>query len=156
MTFSIQYGSRRKVMWRFMILGYKVSSEVLKDMFIFNEIEMKFLYRMIPWQFRIIIQDSILFLNLPKDMGKKKMFWLSFWCIVAQSCQILCDPMDYSPPGSSVHRILQGRILEWFAMPFSRGSSQPRDWTWVSHIAGKLFTVWAPWEAWCIGRHIFH
>jgi len=44
-----------------------------------------------------------------------------------QSCLTLCDPMDYSPPGSSVHGILQARILEWVAMPFSRRSSQPRD-----------------------------
>ena len=46
---------------------------------------------------------------------------------VAQSCLTLCDPMDWSPPGSSVHGILQARILEWAAIPFSRGSSQPRD-----------------------------
>ena len=52
--------------------------------------------------------------------------------LVAQSCPTLCNPMDYGPPGSSVHGILQGRILEWVAMPFSRGFSQPRDWTWVS------------------------
>ena len=65
-------------MWGFVILGYKLSSEVLKDMFIFNEVEMKFLYRMISWQFRIIIQDSILFLNLPKDTGGKKCFDSAF------------------------------------------------------------------------------
>ena len=53
----------------------------------------------------------------------------------------LCDPMDYSPPGSSVHGILQARILEWVAIPFSRGSSQPRDLTLVSYIAGRFFTV---------------
>ena len=47
--------------------------------------------------------------------------------LVAQSCLILCDFMDCSPPGSSVHGILQARILEWVAMPFSRVSSQPRD-----------------------------
>ena len=46
---------------------------------------------------------------------------------VTESCPTLCDIMDYSPPGSSVHRILQGRKLEWVAIPFSRGSSQPRD-----------------------------
>ena len=49
-----------------------------------------------------------------------------------QSCLTLCDPMDCSPPGSSVHGILQARILEWVARPFSRGSSRPRDWTHVS------------------------
>ena len=55
----------------------------------------------------------------------------------------LCDPMDCSPPGSSVHGILQTRILEWVTIPFSRGSFQPRNWTQVSHIAGGFFTVWA-------------
>ena len=53
----------------------------------------------------------------------------------------------YSLPGSSVHGILQTRILEWVAIPFSRGSSQPRDWTQISHIAGGFFTVWATREA---------
>ena len=51
--------------------------------------------------------------------------------------------MDCSPPGSSVHRILQAKILEWVAISSSRGSSWPRDWTWVSCIAGRFFTVWA-------------
>ena len=55
--------------------------------------------------------------------------------LVTQSCPTLCDPLDYSPPGSSVYGILQARILEWDASPFSRGSSQPRDQTWVSWIA---------------------
>ena len=49
--------------------------------------------------------------------------------LVVQSCLTLCDPMDCSLPGS-VHGIFQARILEWVTMPFSRGSSQPRDWTW--------------------------
>ena len=61
--------------------------------------------------------------------------------VYIQSCLTLCDPMDCSPPGSFVHRILQARILEWVAMPFSRGSSRPRDRTQVSHIAGRFFTV---------------
>ena len=56
----------------------------------------------------------------------------------SQSCPTLCDPMDYS-----VHRILQARILEWVAFPFSRGSSQPRDRTQASHITGGFFTSWA-------------
>ena len=54
---------------------------------------------------------------------------------VAQSCLILRDPMDYT-----VHRILQARKMEWVAIPFSRGSSQPRDQTQVSGIAGRFFT----------------
>ena len=56
----------------------------------------------------------------------------------SESCSVrLCDPLDYT-----VHGILQARILEWVAFPFSRGSSQPRDQTQVSHIAGRFFTIW--------------
>ena len=54
----------------------------------------------------------------------------------------LCDPMDCSLPGSSVHRIFQAIELEWVGISFSRGSSQPRDRTWVSHIVGRRFIVW--------------
>ena len=62
---------------------------------------------------------------------------------VPQSCLTLCDPMDDSLPGSSVHEILQARVLEWVAISFSTRSSQPRDRTLVSHIAGRRFTIWA-------------
>ena len=61
----------------------------------------------------------------------------------AQSCLTLCDPMDCSLPSSSVHGILQARILEWVAIPFSRESSWPRERTQVSWIVGIFFTVWA-------------
>ena len=67
--------------------------------------------------------------------------------LVAQSCPTLCDPMDYNPPGSSVHEILQARVLEWVSISFSRGSSQPRDWIRVSWTAGRFFTNWAIREA---------
>ena len=60
--------------------------------------------------------------------------------LVAQLWPTLCDPMDCSPPGSSVHGILHARILEWVAISFSRWSSQPRDRTWVSCTAGR-FTI---------------
>ena len=56
-------------------------------------------------------------------------------CARAQSCLILCNPMEYSPPGSSVHGILQATGLEWVAIPFSR------DKTWVSYVAGRFFTI---------------
>ena len=61
---------------------------------------------------------------------------------VAQSSPTLCDPMDYTVLG-----ILQARIVEWVAFPFSRGSAQPRDRTQVSHIAGGFLTSWATREA---------
>ena len=63
--------------------------------------------------------------------------------LVAQSCPTLCDPMDCSPPGASVCGILQARILEWVAIPFLRESCQQRDWTQVSHMAGRFFAIWA-------------
>ena len=61
---------------------------------------------------------------------------------VSHSCLTLWHPMNYT-----IHGILQVRILEWIAFPFSRGSSLPRDWTQVSHIAGRFFTSWATREA---------
>ena len=63
--------------------------------------------------------------------------------MLTQSCLTLCNSLDCSPPGSSVHGILQAGILEWVAISFSRGSSQPRDRTRVSCIAGRFFTNWA-------------
>ena len=65
----------------------------------------------------------------------------------SQSCPILCNPTDCNLRGSSVHGIFQARVLEWVAISFSRGSSQPRDWTQVSLIAGRRFTIWATKEA---------
>ena len=61
--------------------------------------------------------------------------------LVTQLCPTLCHLTHYSPPGSSVHGILQARILEWVAIPFSRGSSPPRDQTQVSCTAGMFFTI---------------
>ena len=65
-------------------------------------------------------------------------------CVCAQSCPTLCDPMDCSPPGSTVHGILQARILEWVAISLSKGSSQLRDWAQVSRTAGRVFTTEPP------------
>ena len=58
------------------------------------------------------------------------------------SCSVMSDPLDDSPPGSSVHGLLHG-ILKWVAISFSKESSRPRDWTQVSFIAGRFFNVWA-------------
>ena len=67
--------------------------------------------------------------------------------LVTQLCLTFWDPMNCSQPGSSVHGILQGRILEWASMPSSWGSSWPKDQTRVSSIAGGFFTIWATREA---------
>ena len=73
--------------------------------------------------------------------------WKKVKVLVYQLCPTLCDPMDCSLPDCFVHGILQARVLEWIAIPFSGGSFQPRDQTWVSHIVGRFFTVWATREA---------
>ena len=65
----------------------------------------------------------------------------------AQSCPTLCDPMNCSLPGSSVHGIFPSRVQQWVAISSSGGSSRPRDWTRVSCIAGRHFTIWATREA---------
>ena len=69
-----------------------------------------------------------------------KQLWVSEWKSLSRIQ--LCDSVDYT-----VHGILQARILEWVAFPFSRGSSQPRNRTEVSHIVGRFFTSWATKEA---------
>ena len=80
-----------------------------------------------------------------------KVHWLCIvLCSAAQSCLTLCDPVDCSPPGSSVQGVLPARILEWVAMTSSRGPSQPRDWTCITCVSCtvvRFFTHWATWEA---------
>ena len=88
----------------------------------------------------MLITDAFLHL-INKEKRKVKV-------LLAQSCPTLWDPMNCSPPGSSVHGILQARIMEWVATAFSRGSSRPRDQIQVSHIAGRFFTIWATRETW--------
>ena len=69
--------------------------------------------------------------------------WGWNWKVKVKLCPTLCDPVDCSLPGSSIHVIFQARVLEWVAISFSRRSSWPRDWTWASCIIGRHFTVWA-------------
>ena len=76
----------------------------------------------------------------------------SYWkwkvkVLVTQSCLTLGNPVNYSPPDSSVNAILQAKMLEWIVIPFSRGSSWPRDQTQVSCISGRFFTIWDTREA---------
>ena len=88
-----------------------------------------------------------------KPSVKNSLIWLKGWrvyvrvkVLVAQLCLILFDPMDCSLPGSSIHGILQGRILEWVAIPSSRGSSPPRDWIPVSCIGRWILYHLSHWE----------
>ena len=68
--------------------------------------------------------------------------WTELNCAPFQLCLTLCDHVGCSPPGSSVHGIFQAKSLEWVAISYSTGSSQPRDETSVSCIAGRFFTLW--------------
>ena len=86
-------------------------------------------------------------LYINKARRKNNKVKISMCVLITQSCPNLCDPMDCNPPGSSVYEILQARVLEWVAISFSRGSSRPRDQTWVSCIAGRWFDIWATREA---------
>ena len=88
------------------------------------------------------------------NIGSHWFYWIYFSPFpplkrvkVAQLCQTLWDSMGCGLPGSSVHEIPQGRVREWVAILFSRGSSQPRDQIQVSHTAGRFFTIWATREA---------
>ena len=95
----------------------------------------------------VILKEECL---IPSEIKKWKLYFgfltfsppISFFNVkVTQSCPTLCDPMDFSLLGFSVHGIIQARILEWVAISFSGGPSQPRDQTQVSCIAGDLFTI---------------
>ena len=91
-----------------------------------------------PWQ-KGLVPSHLCLLTHSSDVDSSRLCealtdTLSFKkgrVLITQSCLTLCDPMDCNPPGSSVHSILQARILEWVAIPFSRGSSQLRDRTWA-------------------------
>ena len=96
--------------------------------------------------------DSGIVLSLQINLGIMSILTISVFCAKnmvcvcaksLQSCPTLCDLMYCKLPGSSVHGIFQARILEWVAMPFSRGSSYSRDRTWVSWTVGRFFIIWA-------------
>ena len=114
------------------------------------------LFYLLPFVVAIIVQLPSFVHLFVTSVDIPDSSWLRFPCLhrhsvlpwpayvlIAQSCLILCNPTDYSLPGSTLYGILQARILERIAIPFSRGSSLSRGWTWVSCIAGRFFNVWA-------------
>ena len=97
------------------------------------------------WNCFRISKSSLKMLKMEENSSLRVCLTL---CVsVTQSRPTPCDLMDYSPPSSSVHGIIQTRILEWVAIPFSRVSFWPRNWIWVFCIAGRFFTIWAIREA---------
>ena len=124
-----------KVNWKFRELIVQYSCSDNKN----NKVCLSILFDMKDW---------CKFINLVTFLQDRR--FLSYYIVKvlgAQSCPTLCNPMDCSLPGYSVHGILQARILEWVVILFARGSSWPRDQTRVSHIAGRFLTVWATREA---------
>ena len=89
-------------------------------------------------KFQFVSVDSEVLWDIFKATSIKYV-WLC-WYSVTKSCLTLCDSTDYSLPSSSDHGISQTRILEWFSISFSRGSSWPKDWTHISLLAGRVFT----------------
>ena len=116
------------------MLGVCMEGMVLPDSPVFTSLDLE--------PFAGLVSHSVLSSSLNSDFSALSSVYKStcMW-LFTQLCPILCDAMDCSLPGSSVHRILQARILEWVAMPSSRGSSQPRDRTQVSHVGGGFFTI---------------
>ena len=95
----------------------------------------------VVWSYKLIPQpcDVLFSVHVPTLFLLTRTIFSCPKVLVAQSCLTLWDPMDCSSPGSSVHGILQARILEWIAIPFFMGSSGPRDRTWVFCIAGRFY-----------------
>ena len=103
-------------------------------------------YRVLSPEFPVLYIRSLFYIynSVPMSIPSSQFIPTPLmWCEVTQLCPTLGDHVDCSLPGSSVHGILQARILEWVAISFSRRSSQPRDWTQVSCIVDRRFTVWA-------------
>ena len=108
-------------------------------------------YRHILNIYLVLISKKLIFMLLIISVLFSSLIFASkVKVLVTQSCLTFCDPMDCSLPGSSIQGILQARILEWVAVPSSRGSSPPRDQTYVSYapaLTGRFFTTSATWEA---------
>ena len=99
------------------------------------------------------LKRNVFFFSLSRSILKISQFWKYTqgtirWNSENESCSVMSDSLQ---PHGLVHGILQARILEWVAFPFSKGSSQPRNWTQVPRIAGRFFTSWATREAQNIG-----
>ena len=96
------------------------------------------------------LDDSVQHQNPVLDDMEGEAIWKGsriYCCLVPLFCSPLCDPMDYSSPDSSVYGTSQARILEWVTISFSRGSSQPRDWTCIPCIRRQILCHWATREA---------
>ena len=100
-------------------------------------------FKVCMWSLQVFYKNGMFGVENTLDVGTQSIDLKKVKVLVVQICPTLCDPMEGSPPSSSVHGILQIRILEWVAIPFSRESSWSRNQTPVSCTAGRSFIVWA-------------
>ena len=130
-------------LWKWYVSGVHIGTLVLGSV----TVSLVLILRLQKWALYHYVTLTKLF-NLPKPFIPYVLagdyVCLGGGGLVAKSCPTLCNPMDFSLPGSSVHGISQARILEQVATFFSRGSSWCRDRTWVSCIAGGFFTAKPP------------
>ena len=150
--------SKRKK-WLVFTLGIYIVlwAQLVKNLPAMRETWVQFLGWEDPLKWGMTTHSSILVWRIPwteepgrlQSMGSQRVShnWATFskqwkrYVLDTQSCFTLRDPTDCGPPGCSVRGFLQARILQWVAIPFSRGSFWPRDQTWVSHITGRFFTT---------------
>ena len=105
-------------------------------------------FKVCMWSLQVFYKNGMFGVENTLVVGTHPIYWFEKkWVLVVQTCLTFCDPMECSPPSSSVHGILQITILEWVAIPFSRESSWSRDQTQVSCFAGRSVTIWASREA---------
>ena len=145
---------------RWSLISLSLSIHWFSDWFLANRYLEK-CYSGENWQVQPIFNCKLYRYHIFSDMVHKKAITSELYLPqthgseVTQSCLNICDPMDSSLPGSSVHGIFQARVLEWVAISFSRGSSQPKDWTQVSHVVSRHFTLWATREVFLFASRLF-
>ena len=138
-----------------MYLSYTTKNLYLLHLVLFNLLKIFFLHTVENLTSKSYLEENVNFLG-PKSLGKGMILLDQIISFALANCQVkvlishvrlFVTPWTVAFPGSSVHGISQARILEWVVIPFSRGSSWPRDRTWVSYFAGRFFTPWATREA---------
>ena len=122
-----------------------------KEVYVYIQLMHCLVQQKLPQHCKVILPNKRNFHHL----FRWEILWGSMCIKLLQSCPTLCNPMDCNPPGSSVHGILQARTLEWVAIPASRGSSPPGDWTcvsYISYIGRQVLYCSCHLESPCVGR----
>ena len=133
------------------VLWFVLSAFHCVTWILYQSCKVGYSYPLKPCNVRYEVILTLKMRTLKQDQdGKVGRSWthllLFYCCLLTHSCIWLCSPVHCSPPGSSVHGIFQARIVEWVAISFSRGSSQPRDWTCISYTGRQILYRWATGE----------